>query len=267
MNTPNQRLGPMETQLFSMAQLRRIEKVRTGDLVKSLGLSIKQERELLSRMTRSGLIIRLKRGLYLLPRGIPPGGKWKPNEYELIHQLMIEINAEYQITGPAAFNYHGLTQQIPNLITIYNDKVSGLRKVGGLKVSLVKVPKKRLGDFEFLSLPSGTRTKIGTLSRTLFDAVYEWSRFGTLPDAYVWINSMVKKNPGILNHLGHAVLKFGNVGTMRRLGYVLEKNSARTDILRKLEAKLPSSKGLIPFVPTVKARGKINHKWGIIINE
>ena len=69
-------LGDLETQLVAYVQLRRLSSVRTGDLTGPLGITPTQERELLSRLVRRGLIARVRRGLYLVPPRFPPGGKW-----------------------------------------------------------------------------------------------------------------------------------------------------------------------------------------------
>ncbi len=85
------------TQFFAWIQLAGKKSVETGELIKVLKFTLKQERELLSRLARTGLIVRLRRGLYLVPKRIPPGGKWVPNEYVIVRELMEDSNALYQI--------------------------------------------------------------------------------------------------------------------------------------------------------------------------
>ena len=74
-------LGKIETQLFAYVQMRRLQTVRTGELLRVLGITPQQERELLSRLARRSLIARVRRGLYLVPPRLPPGGKWSPSEF------------------------------------------------------------------------------------------------------------------------------------------------------------------------------------------
>jgi predicted transcriptional regulator of viral defense system len=266
MNSRGKKLGPLETQLFTLTQLRGLEQVRTGDLVAPLGITPKQERELLSRMARAGIIVRLKRGVYLLPQKLPPGGKWTPSEYILIARFMEEIKAKYQLTGLAAFNFYGLNQQVPNEISVYNDKVSGKRKLGPLTLNLIRVSKRRLGGTRTLSVPGGSQVKVGTLERILVDAIYDWSRFGTLPECYEWVLTLAKNKRIKIPVLADTAIKFGNTGLLRRLGYLLEKNGAPRAVLKEIERKIPKSSGLIPFIPTKKARGTIDRRWGIVFN-
>jgi len=68
-------LGTLEMRFLAYVQMRKMDVVRTGDIAKALNLSSKQERELLSRLSRSGMIIRLKRGAYLVPPRLPAGGR------------------------------------------------------------------------------------------------------------------------------------------------------------------------------------------------
>jgi len=59
------RLGRLEQQLFAFAQLRKLRTLRTGDLSGPLQITTKQESELLSRLSRAGMIAQVRRGLYL----------------------------------------------------------------------------------------------------------------------------------------------------------------------------------------------------------
>ncbi len=266
MNDRETRLGKFETQLFAWTQLRKKTEIATGEVAAVLGLSPKQERELLSRMARNGLIVRLRRGLYLVPAQIPPGGQWTPGEYKLVQSLMKDAGANYQISGPTAFHQYGLDEQVPNSVTIYNDKISGRRLIGGLEFILVKISGERLGGVDNLKLPDGTQVKMASFPRTLMDAVYDWDRFNTLPRAYKWIAAR-KADQETLSELGRLTLQYGNSGTMRRIGYILQLCDVAPRILKKLKAEISETRSLIPLVPTQPARGEINRDWGVIVNE
>jgi predicted transcriptional regulator of viral defense system len=63
--------------------------VRTGNLTTSLlRLTPDQERKLLSRLSRGGLIARVRQGLCLLPPQLPLGGVWTPEEALALNALM-----------------------------------------------------------------------------------------------------------------------------------------------------------------------------------
>jgi len=142
---------------------------------------------LLSRMARAGMIANVRRGLYLFPAKLPLGGVWTPDEATAINALMADKQARHQITGPNAFNRYGYDEQIPSRICIYNNAISSERTVGPIELILVKVGKDRLGDTEQIKTPSGETVIYSSRVRTLVDAVYDWSRFDSLPRAYDWI--------------------------------------------------------------------------------
>ncbi|MFO7907006.1 MAG: type IV toxin-antitoxin system AbiEi family antitoxin domain-containing protein [Pirellulaceae bacterium] len=107
-------LGNLETQLLAYVQMRGRQVLRSDEVAEALGISAAQTREVLSRLARRRLIARVRRGLYLLPDRIPPGGRWSPGEYLALATLMEDRDAQYQICGPAAFHRYGWDEQIPN---------------------------------------------------------------------------------------------------------------------------------------------------------
>src|SRR5699024_4556118 len=133
---------------MAYAQMRNIRQIRSGDLLEPLGLSAKQEQDLLSRLTKRGLIAKVRRGLYLVPEKLPLGGAWVPDEAAAINALMDDKQARYQITGLNAFNRYGYDEQIPSNIVLYNTAYSGKRNIGSLSLSLIKVSSKRLGSID-----------------------------------------------------------------------------------------------------------------------
>jgi hypothetical protein len=62
-------------------------------------------------------------------------------------------------------------------------------------------------------------------------------------------------------------LRYGDRGTTRRIGALLESESIHPKLLRKLEKALSPSTGLIPWIPGRPKRGTINRRWGVVLNE
>jgi hypothetical protein len=60
-------LGPQESLFFALMQMRDQRTVRTGELIGPMGITSHQEEELLRRLARGRLIVRVRRGLYLVP--------------------------------------------------------------------------------------------------------------------------------------------------------------------------------------------------------
>jgi len=260
------KLGQLEITALALAQLRNLRTVHVGQLAPELRISGKQERELLSRMSRSGMIANVRKGLYLFPPRLPLGGIWTPDEASAINALMADKNARYQITGPKAFNRYGYTEQLPALTTIYNDAISGERRVGNLSLQLIKVDRDRLGGVEKVRMPSGETLVYSSRARTLVDAVYDWSRFDSLPEAYDWIQADLAAGRVTADKLARTAAQYGNIGTIRRIGVILERIDASKAARSRLERAVTATTAKIPLVPARPARGPVSKAWGVVLN-
>lgn len=259
-------LGEQETLFLAYMQMRDARTVRTGELLRPLEISKDQERELFRRMSRGGLIARVRPGLYLVPSRLPLGGSWSPDEILALNTLIEDRKGRYQICGPNAFNRYGFDEQIPTRIYVYNNAISGNRTIGRVELTLIEVAKSRLGDTEESRTDEGWTAVYSSRVRTLVDAVYDWSRFNSLPRAYGWICGELAKEGVSAVQLAEATLKYGDKGTIRRIGVLLEREGAESRVLRRLEKAVPKSSSLIPWIPTLPKRGTANWRWGVVIN-
>ena len=260
-------LGHYERQILAYAQMRNLRTLRIGELTKPLRLSKKQERELLSRLARVGMIARVRRGLYLVPPRLPLGGKWSPSEVLALDTLIKDRGGRYQICGPNAFNRYGFDEQVPNRIYAYNNCISGERRIGPIALTLIKVADLRLGCTEEVETRKNIKAVYSSRVRTLVDAVYDWSRFNSLPRGYEWIRKELSAQRVRASELVNATLKYGDKGTIRRMGVLLEREGVKASLLRKLARELEPSTSFIPWIPGFPKRGKINRYWGVVINE
>lgn len=260
-------MTPLETKVLAWSQMSKQRIIHTGELSKILGINSQQEEKLLIKMNKSGIIVRLNKGLYLLP-GTIPTAPWSASEYFLLSILMAELDAKYQVTGLAAFRFHKLTTQIPNQIAVYNTKISGLRKIGVASFNFIKVSSNRIGAYKKTEVKDFSDTKtvnIGSLARAIVDAVYDYKRFASLSDAYDWIKERASDEK-FLKELVEVTINFSNITTCRRIGYLLESLKVNPRLVNKIHKSLRETSSFIPLVPEIVNRGKINKKWGIKIN-
>ncbi len=103
--------------------------------------------------------------------------------------------------------------------------------------------------------------------RTLVDAVYDWSRFGSLPRGFDWIRGDLAAGRVEAAELVRVILRYGDVGTIRRTAALLDREGAETRLLRKLERALSPSSSLIPWIPTLPKRGRADRRWGVVWND
>jgi len=260
-------LGQIETMFFAYVQMRGRSIVRAGELTDALRLSAVQERKLLSRLAKAGLIVRVWRGLYLVPLKLPLGGKWSPTEGLALNTLMEDQEGHYQICGPNAFSRYGFDEQVPTRVYAYNNRLSGDRAIGSLALTLIKIADVRLGGTEIVKTADGQKMVYSSRVRTLVDAVYDWARFNSLPRGYEWIRKELAEGRVEAVDFVKTTLRYGDTGTIRRIGALLEREGADETLLRKLNRALKPSTSLIPWIPTYPKLGTVDRRWGVIFNE
>lgn len=155
---------------------------------------------------------------------------------------------------------------MPNRIYAYNNRIYGDRVIGPVQLTLIKVADGRLGATEDTATADGEKGVYSSRVRTLLDAVYDWARFGSLPRAYEWIRADLKTRRVTARDLVQVTLRYGDVGSIRRIGYLLDLEGAEPSLLRKLERALRSTRSFIPWIPTKPKRGTTNRRWGIVDN-
>lgn len=263
----NRTLGPLETQLFAYVQLRKVNTLKTGEVSAALKITPKQERELFSRLARSNLIAKVRRGLYLVPERLPLGGKWSPDEILALNTLMADRDGRYQICGPNAFLRYGWDHQVPARVSAYNNRLWGDRRIGSVSLSLIKVADRRLGNTEIVTVGDGLKAVYATRARSLLDAVYDWSRFNSLPQAYQWIQADLTAKRVTPDELVSVTLQYGDTGTIRRMGALMDRAGVAESLLKPLAGALSPSTSRIPWIPTKPKRGSFFSRWGVVMNE
>jgi len=259
-------LGSLSSRFFSYVQLKKLDIVRTGEMAPILNISASQERDLFRRLSDSGWILRLKRGLHLVPPRIPAGGKYSPGTALIFQKLMEEGKGSYQICRPPAFSFYGFDDQVPSVTYLYNNRISGKRSIGSLAFQFIKVADERLGAINAVRTREDREMIYSSRARTLMDAVYDWHRFNSLPRGYEWIKEEVKNEPKFTSEFIDVTATYGNVATIRRIGYLLDTLGLNPKIMNRLGRQLSTSSSLIPWIPGRSAKGTINRQWGIIIN-
>ena len=259
-------IGRQEAQVLAYTQMRKLRVVKIGDLREPLSLNARQERKVLSRLSQAGMITRVWRGVYLMPPNLPLGGKWSPGEFLALDALMATVGGRYQVCGSNAFNRYGLDEQVPNRLYAYNNRLSGERRVGSVTLMLIQVADERLGATETFQTPEGVTVVYASRARTLVDAVYDWSRFNGIPRGYEWIRQELKAQRVRAVELVRYTLDYGDTGTIRRMGVLLEREGVADTQLRKLAQALPPTSSPIPWLPRAPKRGTINQRWGVVEN-
>ncbi len=139
--------------------------------------------------------------------------------------------------------------------------------IGKVALTLIKVTGKRLGDTEETTTQDGQRVVFASRVRSLVDAVYDWSRFNSLPRGYAWISSELAAGRVEAARLVECTIRFGDIGTIRRMGFLFEREGVDEKLLRKLERRLKPTTGPIPWNPARPKIGSVRQRWGVVDNE
>ena len=92
----------------------------------------------LSRLAKKGVIRRLKKGYYYIPKK-SVFGELKPSQNEIVRKFTFECNSQigYE-SGLSVFNALGLTTQVPNGVTIVTRKPKSFDKVVNTRIRFIK---------------------------------------------------------------------------------------------------------------------------------
>lgn len=92
----------------------------------------------LSRMKSKGLLNRLEKGKYFIPKKTKFGVIGPSDNSILKGLLKNDDSTEAYISGVAAYNKLGLTTQVPNVVTIVGNMYNRKAEIGKLKVKYIK---------------------------------------------------------------------------------------------------------------------------------
>jgi predicted transcriptional regulator of viral defense system len=82
-----------------------------------------------------------------------------------------------------------------------------------------------------------------------------------------WIRTELTTKRVAASELVRVTLRYGNVGTIRRMGALLDRAGIPAALLRKLEQGLKRCKSLIAWNPVRPKRGTVDRRWGVVWND
>ena len=88
----------------------------------------------------------------------------------------------------------------------------------------------------------------------------------SLPEAYDWIRADLAAGRISADELARAAVQYGNMGTIRRIGAILERIDVSKVARSRLERAVTTTTAKIPLVPTRPARGPVSRAWAVVIN-
>jgi len=223
---------------------------------------------LLHRLERTGLVQRVKHGTYALATGLP--GHPEAHPFAL-GMALVQPSA---ISGWAALNHHGLTEQIPRVITLTTPKrivTPAMRgaartepsawEAAGQKFEIVTVvPDHFFGDEAIWMGDSNVR--MFDRERALLECFAHPRRFGGLAEGLAFLEDHLHQLD--LQRLAAHAQRYGTAAVARRVGYAVEHVGGAAEIVESLRA-VPM-RGSRPLDPTRALEGRLDRRWGVIDN-
>lgn len=220
------------------------------DAATTSSLSHQSLKVMLSRMEKEGFVERIEKGKYLI---IPLGarkGRYTINEFIIGSQLVKPAVIAYW----SALNYHGLTEQIPNMVFIQTTsrKKEQRPEILDVRYRIVRVTKQKFFGFEKVWIDDAA-VQITDLEKTVVDCLDKPQYCGGIAEAAKALQGDLD-----IEKLKKYAMKIGNSAVIKRLGTLCEKIGIKIDV----EPGLLS--GNYPLLdPSMHGNGILNRKWKI----
>lgn len=234
------------------------------DAAEEVGVGGAYLKELLRRLVDAGWIERIKRGSYVITAGIPG----LPLELHPFAVGMALIDP-CAVSGWSALSYHGITEQIPRVITLSTPKriaTPAMRGAAETEPSIWEVAEHR---FEIVTIVpehffgyeevwlGESRVRIFDRERALLDCFALPRRFGGVSEGLAIVEERLHEidMPRLVSH----ARRYGKASVVKRVGYALEMAGADPAVIAPLQ-ELPV-RGYRLLDPTKPPRGIAIDRW------
>jgi predicted transcriptional regulator of viral defense system len=189
---------------------------------------------LLHELARSGWVRRLRRGLYAVDETHRGGSA--PHPFA-IATVLVEPSA---ISHWSALAHHGLTEQIPLIVTAsttrdvvtprmrgvtsQSDEPASTWEVDGLAIRYIRVQPDRFWGFDDVWVDELSRVRITDRERTVLDAFVSPGFFGSIGEVLGILEEHLSELD--VERLVSYALRYGQDAAIKRLGYALEQLGA-----------------------------------------
>ena len=216
--------------------------------------------QFLERLERKGWIRRIQRGKFaVIPLSSGRGRTPQLHEYLIGMQLVTPAAIAYW----SALNHHGMTEQLPRIVTLAtNHRVyRSHRQALGVSFQIICLrPTKFFGIMQ--DWVNEQPFRVTDREKTIIDGL-------DLPKYVGDVGEIAKALSGSWDRLNEARLreyagKIGNSAAAKRLGFLMEVlNLGDPEALRKA---VPLARGFSLLDPTLPRRGKYSRRWGLLVN-
>lgn len=244
----------------------------TKDFIKAakvLNIPRSQLNKIVSSLAHQGWLIRIQRGLYIA--NDPIAGLISVHPF-LIATHLIEKSV---ISHWSAAQFHGLTEQIPQIITASTTKKvvtpsmrdkteeektdKHLFQINDIGYEFITIQKKHLYGIEKIWIDEYSQVSLTDKERTLLDIFLYAKMFGGISEAFGILESSL--NSIDIKKLIKYALKYEKKSLTKRLGWILEKLGVKEKTLKPL-LNVPIHY-YCRLDPSGPVKGKCEKRWMI----
>ncbi len=256
----NKYISKQSNELLSFFYEQDINCFTTGHAKKALPNSNDGAiRELLSDMTRRGLLMRLKRGLYyIIPYEQNP--KTFMPEWHLVAGYLVQ-DANYYIAYYSALQIHNLITQ-PSLkeqIVVSRQIRPSTIKIKDVNFQFIFHNEKHFFGSKKIWIDNYHKVNCSDLEKTIIDCLFKPDYAGGIVEIARAI--YLSGNKIRFNTLLEYAIKFNSQAVIKRLGFLLEILEVKTDIINDLQKIKTAS--IVLLDTELPKDGKIITKWSI----
>lgn len=256
-------LSARETALLTRWERRRRSHVTIGEIAREVGAS--KAHMAASRLVRKGVLDRIGRGLYLVRPFRALGRGWGVSALASVARLLDGV--PHYVTGLAALTLHHLTEQVyTSVVDVFVPSHRRARRLGNATVVFHVAPAEAfthgVTDVEVEGVP----VRVADPERTLLDVLDYPHLVGGLSAALAVVAAALPRVDRA-KIVADALTGHRRMGTLQRLGLLLERAGAPASTWRPLAERVASSRGPLSFVPGAPRRGKVHPVWRVVEND
>lgn len=216
-------------------------------------------KKLLSEMTKRGLLMRIKEGLYYVIPFEQDAESFMP-DWHLLSQYLVG-DAEYYIGYYSALQIHGLTTQ-PHLkeqIVVNRQIKPSALLIKGIPFQFIYHNGKHFFGNKKMWIDSFNKVQCSDLEKTIIDSLFKPLYAGGISE----ISKAIYKSKEKLDYpkLLEYTQRFGSQAVIKRLGFLLELLKVDNPIIENLQ--MLTSNSLVLLEPAHPKGGKAISRWSV----
>lgn len=219
-------------------------------------------RKLLSDMTKRGVIMRIKEGLYhRIPYEQQPE-QYLPN-WHLTAEAMVQPKV-YYIGFYSALDIHGLITQ-PSMVeqvVTHKQLKPKVQQVKNVRFEFITLSKKRFFGYKNHWIDDFNKVNCSDLEKTFLDCLYKPDYAGGITEITKALYKSREKIQPI--RFQEYLEKFNTQAVYKRLGFIINELGLFQELQDYITGKITSS--YTPLDSSLDKHGSYNSRWGIIDN-